>query len=154
MEDAQKNKVKGGWLTFWLAVFILGFIAFGIFREFAPSTPAVSQTTANTRMKWARWDNDEDEVPNADVLVRVLEASGSTSYGSSGHIRGGAINNTTKDFSYIQITFGLYSEAGAKFASCLANISSLGSHEIWEFDAYCPEWRSTTKYKVEEVSYF
>ncbi len=136
-----------------IGIVIWGKLTMGDSPSTTTTTPPTS-VSSQTPAKWAQWESDEDEIPNANVLVRVMEAIGDTSYGGSGHIRGGVINNTTSDFSYVQITFGLYSEAGAKFGTCLANMANLGARQIWEFDAYCPAWRSSMTYRIDDVTYW
>ncbi len=116
--------------------------------------PKPTSSTESTRykFKWRAWDG-EHEMPNADIVVRSDHASGNPYYGY-GNITGVAFNHSSEDYSYVQLTFGLYNENKQKFGTCLANMNSLRSGQTWAFDATCTDWQSNTSYMLEDVSFF
>lgn len=132
-------------------------VAFGAFvfalpfYQSAPSVDPQSTASNTTITKWAYWDGESDK-PKANVLVTADEASGNSSYGY-GNIRGRVFNRTHNAFSYIQVTFGLYTESGVKFATCMDNMSNLGQLDVWEFNAPCLEWRANARYSVDSITY-
>lgn len=103
--------------------------------------------------KWEMWDGNEENMPNTNVPIYVVEAVGNANYGY-GNIRGIAQNRTLDNFDYIQITFGLYNSNNAKIGTCLTNMSNLSAGETWQFDAYCPAWTEGGNYRVDDVNYF
>lgn len=93
-------------------------------------------------------------MPNANVVIVVDRAYSQGTYIRTGAITGRALNNTPDQFSYAQITFGIY-QNDAKYGSCLANTSYLDSGATWKFEASCinvPD--GTWQYKVEGVTYW
>lgn len=133
-------------------------VAFGAFvfvLAFHQSNPGTGVRNSGSDVKvakWAYWDGESDK-PKASVLVTVDEASGNVNYGY-GNIRGRIFNRTHNTFSYIQVTFGLYTESGAKFATCMDNMSNLGQLDVWEFNAPCLDWRAGTQYSIDDVTYW
>lgn len=115
-----------------------------------------SSTTAQTqkRLAWAVWDDpdDLDMQPNADIVI-VKDGTENKGYGY-GTIFGRILNRTGKRLSYLQISFSLYSEGGAKVGSCFDNISGLDSGETWSFQAYCSNYYGNGTYKIDSVSYW
>lgn len=118
------------------------------------TTDSSSSSVPNPKVyKWASWDGNEEDIPNAKVLIRVLEAVGDNSTGF-GHIRGGFYNRLDSKITYAQITFGLYNSSGNKIGNCFTNTSYIGAGEIWQFDAVCTDFNSNGTYKVEDVTYY
>lgn len=117
--------------------------------------PGIVQEQPQTSVReWAVVNRDDpSSTPLAKVYVDVVEAMGSSSTDNV-HIRGVVTNNANKDFSYIQVSIGLYTEDNTKVAACFDNMSNLASGSKWEFDMYCTGWRSATSYQVEQVTYF
>lgn len=103
---------------------------------------------------WATWDGD-GELPNAYIVIVNKDAIRSQYASSFGNISGTAYNRTGKKLSYIQLTYGIYSEDGAKLGSCLANETNLPVDTSWEFSALCTGLpNSAYRYRVDEVSYW
>ncbi|MCK9582942.1 MAG: FxLYD domain-containing protein [Endomicrobiales bacterium] len=44
-------------------------------------------------------------------------------------------NNSQKNYSYVQISFGIYDKSGAKIGTAMANINNLRSGGTWKFEA-------------------
>lgn len=69
-----------------------------------------------------------------------------------GLMRGKLINNSGKNYSYLQITADIYNSAGSKIGSCWGNISGLKAGETWEYEAYCDAWASGASIRNGDVS--
>lgn len=65
------------------------------------------------------------------------------------YISGIVKNNTTKKYSYVQITFNLYDKDGNKVGTALANENDLGAGETWKFEAIGFDDFAT--YKLNEI---
>lgn len=69
-----------------------------------------------------------------------------------GYMRGKLINNSGKNYNYLQITADIYNPAGSKIGSCWGNISGLQAGESWEYEAVCDAWVSGASVKNGDVS--
>ena len=81
--------------------------------------------------------------------------SGSTDkYGMSYTIEGSIKNNTSKKYSYVQVTFNLYDSDGAQIGSALANINNLEADGLWKFKAIgsLGNGKSVASYKLMEIT--
>jgi hypothetical protein len=84
----------------------------------------------------------------------VILDSGSVSYGFFNG-KGRLISLKNKDYSYVQVEIGLYSENGNKIGDALANTSSLTKGTTWQFKAVGTVSTSgNVKWKVESVTGF
>lgn len=105
-------------------------------------------------LAWATWDG-EGEPPEAYIVVTTGDVARQQYATYFGNIAGVAYNRTGKNLSYIQITYGIYSESGAKLGSCLANENNIPAGTPWQFSALCTNLPdSAFRYRVEEVSYW
>jgi hypothetical protein len=50
-------------------------------------------------------------------------------------ISGTVVNESSTNYDYVQIEFGLYGESGAKVGTALDNLSGLASGERWRYEA-------------------
>jgi hypothetical protein len=68
-------------------------------------------------------------------------------------ITGRVRNNTTKTYSYTQITFNLYNASGEQVGTALANVNGVEPGAVWRFSAigFAPE---AQRYKLHELSGF
>jgi len=58
-----------------------------------------------------------------------------------------------RSYSYVEITYGIYSMNGSKTGTAFANITNLPKGTTWQFEAIGPTSVSgNIKYKVESVS--
>lgn len=97
-------------------------------------------------------------IDNAIFKVDDLELVGgvkgtttkSDGYGFSTYISGVVKNNTSKKYSYVQITFALFDKDGNKVGTALANVNSLDAGETWKFEALALKDFST--YKLDEIT--
>jgi hypothetical protein len=84
--------------------------------------------------------------------LELLESkSESSEYSRS--IVGKVINNSSKNYGYVQITFKLYDKAGNVVGSTMANMNNLAPGETWKFNAPVFE-DNTASYKASELTGF
>lgn len=95
----------------------------------------------------------KDKLPKAKVYIYDTSASGNVAW-KYGKVEGMLLNNTTSAFSYVQVTFGIYTESGAKLDTCMANTINLKPGGSWQFEAPCINWSSGGSYSLESVVYW
>jgi hypothetical protein len=61
----------------------------------------------------------------------------------TGKIVGTVVNNTDREYSYVQIEFNLYDSEGAQVGSTFTNITDLEPHGKWKFEALVLEDNAT-----------
>jgi asparagine N-glycosylation enzyme membrane subunit Stt3 len=66
------------------------------------------------------------------------------------YIVGTVKNNTTKQYSYVQVEINLYDASGAQVGSTLANANNLEPNGTWKFKAIATEDFAT--YKIKDVT--
>ena len=69
------------------------------------------------------------------------------------HITGKIRNNSPKEYTYVQVTFRLYDEAGNQTGNALANIANLEPHGTWSFDAV-GFGGNHSKFKLDKITGF
>ena len=69
----------------------------------------------------------------------------------TGMIVGTVVNNTDREYSYVQIEFNLYDSDGAQVGSTFANITDLEPHGKWKFEALVLE-DSATEAKLKDIT--
>jgi hypothetical protein len=98
----------------------------------------------------------ESEYPNAWAIDPDTEIVLQSVEGSVGQfsieITGEAINASDKDYSYVQLQFGLYDSTDAKVGDALANTSGLSAGRRWRFEAIGTESGGTESFRLESVS--
>lgn len=154
----SKKQSLGNTIGRWLVCFLC--LGFGVFiidiaANSTPENNATAENKASKILDWALWRDGEDP-PNARIVVKIdWDASKSitTSYSSTGYIRGFVYNRTGRDLSYISIGFGQYAENGAKYGGCLDNINGVAAGGKWEFEVACFDWRENTSIQLENVNY-
>ncbi|HBQ87200.1 MAG TPA: DUF3426 domain-containing protein [Syntrophomonas sp.] len=94
------------------------------------STPAVSE---------------EVQKPDLEVIEHSVENGEYYKY-----IIGTVKNNTTKQYTYVQVEINLYDASGAQVGSTLANANNLEPNGAWKFKAIATEDFAT--YKIKDVT--
>ncbi|MBR1380297.1 MAG: zinc ribbon domain-containing protein [Alphaproteobacteria bacterium] len=61
------------------------------------------------------------------------------------------VNNTNRQYSYVQIEINLYDASGTQIGSTLDNVNNLEPGGKWRFNAYVIE-DEAVKYKIKDVS--
>ena len=73
----------------------------------------------------------------------------SDEYGFAYYIEGNVKNNTSHNYSYVQIQFNVYDENDSIIGSCLDNINNLEANGSWRIKAICSgEAKSVKSYKL------
>jgi hypothetical protein len=111
--------------------------------------------------KWVKYNNEflyqNGEVAQtvSDILSRpdleILEHTAKSEQFAS-YITGKIRNNSSKTYSYAQVSINLYN-GESLVGSTLDNINNLGPNEVWEFKALVLG-DNTTSYKIIEVTGF
>ena len=116
------------------------------------SSPSSSSSSSSSQQYLLKTINEGESCPsNAKFCNIAGESSGYTKYGY-GYMRGKLINNTGKNYSYVQITAEIYNSSGAKIGDCLDNTSGLSAGGVWAYEAYCTSWASGATIKNGSVS--
>lgn len=164
-KEARSKKVGvGGTTVKWLKIFgcatVLAFVAAPFIAasgmdSIRRNNESHTDQQESKPLDWALWKDGEDP-PNARIVIKIdWDASESitTSYSSTGYIRGFVYNQTGRDLSYISIGFGQYAENGAKYGGCMDNINGVAAGGKWEFEVACFDWRDNTSIQLENVNY-
>lgn len=85
--------------------------------------------------------------------LEVIEHHPATGEFGSRVIRGTIRNNTSRQYSYVQVEINLYDDAGNQLGSTLANCNNLEAGGTWKFEAPIL-YESSTKYKITDVTGF
>jgi hypothetical protein len=70
------------------------------------------------------------------------------------YVVGTVKNNTSKQYSYVQVEINLYDESGAQIGSTLANTNNLEAGGTWKFKAVVLEDKNVKQYKVKNITGF
>lgn len=88
--------------------------------------------------------------PTSGPALELLESS-PTSKDYSRYIVGRVRNNSSRTYSYVQISFNLYDASGAQVGTAWTNITNLEAGGIWAFEALLFEDNVKT-YKLAELT--
>ena len=72
------------------------------------------------------------------------------------YIEGTIVNNTDKEYSYVQVEFNLYDADGAQIGTSLDNINNLEANGTWKFKAIgaFADEKSVASYKLIDITGF
>lgn len=115
------------------------------------ATSSSSKIDSSKSYKLATINAGESCPSNVQFCNISGNSTGSAKYGY-GTMRGQIINNTGKDYSYIQITAEIYSSAGAKIGDCWGNTAGLKAGATWQYEAYCNAWGTNAKLANGNIS--
>lgn len=90
-----------------------------------------------------------DELVVPRMVLRNVEA---TVGAYSLTITGEATNESERDYSYVQLQFGVYDESGAKTDDALANTSGLDAGRTWRFEAMGTETENVDTFDIGDVT--
>lgn len=102
--------------------------------------------------------SQEEQYPTAfhyDKSTGILIEDGVTAETDSIgilYIRGTAINKSDQDYSYVQLSWGIYDSSGAKVGDGLANISGLKSEQSWRFKAIAAGVENPDSYDISNIA--
>jgi hypothetical protein len=84
------------------------------------------------------------------VLEDDIEAE-SEGFGTL-YISGTLRNVGDSDYDYVQISFSVFDDSGAKIADALANTSGLPSGQSWKYEALAPGSDGAESYKLQDIT--
>lgn len=122
----------------WVGIFIGGFILLGVVigtLSDGPKTSPQTPTTTATAKK-----------SNLELVESSVQKEQYVRY-----VVGTVKNNSTKQYSYVQVEINLYDNSDAQVGSTLANANNLEPGATWKFKAPILE-DNATKYKVKDVT--
>jgi len=98
--------------------------------------------------------NDYLDNNEADRFTLLDGHSGKAdSYGISYTIKGTIQNNTSKNYSYVQVQFNVYDKDDNDLGSCLANNNNFEANGKWLFEAICfSDAEKIKTYKLMEIT--
>lgn len=108
------------------------------------SLPLIVFSTSSTTSSHS---NEEKQTKEKFSLV---DSEGSYD-GFAYYINGSIVNNTDKQYSYVQVTFNLYDASGAQIGTALANINNLDPNGTWKFKAMGGT-QNAASYKLAEIT--
>lgn len=126
----MENKNKTGCVLVVLGV-ILAIIAF---------SSMMSDTTTT---------NDNDMIKTTEEFTLVDSQGTYDGYGY--YVTGTIVNNTNKQYTYVQVTFNLYDSSGAQVGTALDNINYLEANGTWKFSAIGIS-DDVASYKLAEIT--
>lgn len=144
------QKVKGGWLAFWLALFIVGLVFFGIFRDVFSNSS--EETEKTEKLTWSEWDR-AGQRPSADMLVETTESLGLAQ--DAGVVSGYFINNSNKTYRHLEAIYGVYNSNGNRIGRCTFSTNDvyLAPNQEQGFTATCNAWGDSPIIKLESVGF-
>lgn len=80
-------------------------------------------------------NNNSDYLFSDDNFSYEIKNSYADEYSVNYYIDGIVKNNSNNDYSYVQIEFICYDNQGNNLGTAIDNISNLGAHETWKFNA-------------------
>lgn len=141
-ENSEKSKkpiYKKWW--FWIII-IIAVVAIG-----GSQSGKLKTTNSNTSSITSSDSNQEKQTKEKFSLV---DSEGSYD-GFAYYINGSIVNNTDKQYSYVQVTFNLYDASGAQIGTALANINNLDPNGTWKFKAMGGT-QNAASYKLAEIT--
>ena len=141
-ENSEKSKkpiYKKWW--FWIII-IIAVVAIG-----GSQSGKLKTTNSNTSSTTSSHSNEEKQTKEKFSLV---DSEGSYD-GFAYYINGSIVNNTDKQYSYVQVTFNLYDASGAQIGTALANINNLDPNGTWKFKAMGGT-QNAASYKLAEIT--
>lgn len=134
-----KKKVPIGCLTVIIS-FILIYALISAFGSSPSSTPNSNSSSSQTTT------SSEASKPDLEIVEHHSEAEQYSRY-----VLGTVKNNTSNEYSYVQVEINLYDDAGNQVGSTMDNTTNLEPGGTWKFKALMLE-DSATKYKVKGVT--
>lgn len=96
---------------------------------------------------------------NSGTVAKVEVVSSEMTYDYSEYlgydveVNGTIKNNTSKEYSYVQVTFSIYDASGNNLGTVIDNINYLGAGETWNFSATLLYTDSRpASYKLKEIT--
>ena len=118
-----------------LCIFGLYLLSSGLNDIFYPSNTSASETTSSV----------------TEGFTLISDTLTSDEFGLN-YIEGSIQNNTSNDYSYVQVNFILYDEIGNQVGTALDNINNLKAKGTWKFKATFLTDEKVVKYELAEIT--
>ena len=92
--------------------------------------------------------NDNEMIETTEEFTLVDSQGTYDGYGY--YVTGTIVNNTNKQYTYVQVTFNLYDSSGAQIGTALDNINYLEANGTWKFSAI--GIADAASYKLAEIT--
>lgn len=83
----------------------------------------------------------------------VTETAPTTEEYGVRYVTGTVVNQSKREYGYVQVQINLYDTTGNQVGSTMANVNNLAAGGVWKFKAVILE-DDATKFKVKEVTGF
>ena len=146
-----KRKVSG-----FFSFIVLGFVFISLVGVVTSTSDKTLHTTTSSSSKsTASTPKSGPTTPKAPVKPKLEVLDFDWGRGEFGNrmIQGTVRNNTSSQYSYVQVEINLYDNSGAQVGSTLANVNNLEPNGTWKFEAPVLE-SNAKKAKVKDVTGF
>lgn len=139
----------------WVVIVFVGLIILGaLFSEDDTNdlgrgnTSNNSQSTSGSNITNQSDDKEEPKKEDLELIEHSFKEEEYINY-----VVGTIINNTNKEYNYVQIEVNLLDEDDAIIGSTLDNINNLGPGKKWKFKAMILD-DETVKYEIKNITGF
>lgn len=95
---------------------------------------------------------NNNEVKEATEKFTLVSDEIITDSIGSCYIEGTIQNNTNKNYTYVQVTFNIYDEAGNQLGTAVDNINNLEANGTWKYKAIGLTTEKVHSYKFVEIT--
>ncbi len=96
-------------------------------------------------------ENNADDLANSKGLELIEHHQCKDEYGSRA-VCGTILNNTNKDYGYVQVSVNLYDASGNLVDSEFTNINDLEAGKNWKFEISITTDKPIKSYKIKEIT--
>lgn len=98
-------------------------------------------------LKTEIFPNDSNLTVDNNTVTASLD-----DYGISFYIEGNLMNNSDKNFNYVEVTYTIYDEHQNTLGTCTDNNNGLEANGTWKFKIICPNYENASSYKLTKVN--
>lgn len=144
---APKKKANGCLTAFLIIIAIAVFISIiGGIMGGSSSTPDPQVSTSSDSGSDTEQAVKTESKPKLELLSSTNEYADYVNY-----IVGTVRNNTSRQYSYVQVEINLYDKSGTQIGSTLANANNLEPNATWKFKAVVIE-DNVASYKIKDIT--
>lgn len=89
------------------------------------------------------------EAPPEKPCLTLVKHKATRSEGGTGRVYGSVLNNCDRSYRYVEIDFKLTDAEGAVVGTAMTNVTALGPHETWKFEAIA--MKDFARYQLETL---
>ena len=142
------NSSTAGIIIIIVAVLVIVGIVFGVRNDAESTKGMMEKISENGSRGQSEWLNSKADLELEDGYTGKMDDIGLAYY-----IEGYVKNNSSKEFSYVQITFTTYDKEGNTIGTCLDNNSGLEANGRWKFKAMClDDVKNINSFKLKEIT--